>query len=156
MRWTIGASFAALCILSGSSWVVPPVMGYGLPLLQQQGLLFGVLGLIALLFFQRGMWVRRGGLQLARTGGAAVAFFGVPIVVVEYAGASVSAITRSALFAVVPVVVGLVVAAGDAGTREERGARRFLAPALAGVGGLLLLLPVQFSGYLRVDGRCWL
>ncbi len=149
MRWTVWAPFAALCLVSGSSWVVPPVMGDGLPLLQQQGLLFGVVGLIALLFLQRGMWVRHGGLQLARTGGAAVAFFGVPIVVVEYAGASVSSITRSALFAVVPVVVGLLVAAGDAVTREERGARRFLAPALAGVGGLLLLLPLQFSGSQR-------
>jgi hypothetical protein len=47
------------------------------------------------------------------------------------------------------VVVGLVVAAGDAGTRGERGPRRFLVPALVGVGGLLLLLPLQSSGSLR-------
>lgn len=149
MRWTVWAPFAALCLVSGSYWIIPPPMGDGLPSLEQQGLLFGVIGLFALLFSWRGMWARRAGLQLARTGGAAVAFFGVPIVVVEYAGASVSSITRSALYAVVPVVVGLLVAAGDVGTREERGARRFLAPALVGVGGLLLLLPLQSSGSPR-------
>ena len=149
MRWKVWAPFAVLCLVSGSSWIIPPAMADGLPLLEQQSLLFGVIGLIALLFSRRDTWARRGGLQLARTGGAAVAFFGVPIVVVEYAGASVSSITRSALFAVVPVVVALAVAAGDVGIREERGARRFLAPALAGVGGLLLLLPLQFSGSPR-------
>jgi drug/metabolite transporter (DMT)-like permease len=149
MRWTVWGSFAAFCILSGSSWVVPPAMGDGLPSLEQQGLLFGVIGLTALLFSGRGMRARRGGLQLARIGAGAIAFFGVPMVVVEYAGASVSSITRSALFAMVPVVVGLVVAAGDTGTREERGARRSLVPALVGVGGLLLILPMQFSGSLR-------
>jgi hypothetical protein len=45
----------------------------------------------------------------------------------------------------VPVVVVMVVAAGD----EERGVRRFLVPALVGLGGLLLLLPLQFSGSVR-------
>jgi len=46
------------------------------------------------------------------------------------------------LFAMAPVVVVMAVAAGD----EERGARRFLVPALVGLGGLLLLLPMSFSG----------
>ncbi len=57
--------------------------------------------------------------------------------------------SRSALFAVVPVVVVLVVAAGNMRGPEERGARRFLVPALAGLVGLLLLLPLQFSGSAR-------
>jgi drug/metabolite transporter (DMT)-like permease len=149
MRWRVWAAFAGLCIVAGSSWVVPPAMGDGLPSLEEQGLLFGVIGLIALLFSGRGIWARRGVSRLARIGAAAIAFFGLPIVINEYAGASVSSITRSALFAIVPVVVGLVIAAGDAGTREERGARRFLVPALVGVGGLLLLLPLQFSGSPR-------
>jgi hypothetical protein len=75
-----------------------------------------------------------------------VGFFAVPMVVAEYARGSVPAISRSALFAAVPVVVVMVVASGDAAGREERGARLFLMPALTGLGGLLLLLPLQFSG----------
>jgi hypothetical protein len=49
----------------------------------------------------------------------------------------------------VPIVVVMALAGGEATTREERGARRFLIPALAGLGGLLLLLPLEFSGSLR-------
>ncbi len=71
------------------------------------------------------------------------------MVIAEYAGRSVPAITRSALFALVPVVVVIVVAAGDMVAGEERGARRFLVPALIGAGGLLLLLPLEISGSLR-------
>jgi len=57
--------------------------------------------------------------------------------------------SRSALFALVPVVVVMAVASGESSEREERGARQFLMPALAGLGGLLLLLPLQFSGSVR-------
>jgi hypothetical protein len=70
-------------------------------------------------------------------------------VVVEYARGGVPAISRSALFALVPVVVVMAVASGESAGREERGARLFLMPALAGVGGLLLLLPLAFSSSAR-------
>jgi hypothetical protein len=78
-----------------------------------------------------------------------VGFFGVPAVIVEYARSSVPTMSRSALFAMVPVVVVLVVAAGEWTEREERGARLFLVPALAGLGGLLLLLPLELSSSAR-------
>ncbi len=149
MRWTLWVAFAVLCILSGTSWAIPEGTTEGLPPLEQQGLLFGVVGLIALLFAGRGSWHRVTGLRFAKLAAAAVGFFGVPAVVVAYARGSVPAISRSALFAMVPVVVVLAVAAGDASGGEERSARQALVPALAGLGGLLLLLPVQFSGPLR-------
>jgi hypothetical protein len=85
-------------------------------------------------------------LRYVRLAAAAMGFFGVPIVVAEYARGSVPAISRSALFAMVPVVVVMVVAAGES---AERGARLFLMPALAGLGGLLLLLPLAFSSSAR-------
>jgi hypothetical protein len=78
-----------------------------------------------------------------------VGFFGVPMVVVEYARGNMPAISRSALFALVPVVVVMAVAFGESAEREERGARLFLMPALAGLGGLLLLLPLSFSSSPR-------
>lgn len=149
MRWMVWIAFAALCILSATSWAIPETIPEGLPSLEQQGIIFGAIGLIALLFVRRSLWSRGEGTRFARLGAAAVCFFGVPDIVAEYARGSVSAISRSALYAMVPVVVVLAVAAGGAGDGEERGARRLLVPALAGLGGLLLLLPVGFSGSVR-------
>ena len=149
MRWTLWIAFAVLCILSGTSWVIPREMPDGLPPLEQQGVLFGVIGLSALLFAGRAAWSRSRCSRYAGLAAAAVGFFSVPMVVTEYARGSVPAMSRSALFAVVPVVVVMVVASGEWAEREERGARLFLMPALAGLGGLLLLLPVQFSGSVR-------
>jgi drug/metabolite transporter (DMT)-like permease len=149
MRLTLWIAFAVLCILSGTSWVIPPEIPNGLPPLEQQGLLFGAVGIIALVFAIRRGRRRNEGLRFAWVAAAGVGFFGVPVVVAEYARGSVPAISRSALFAMVPTVVVLAVAAGDMTGREERGARRFLVPALAGLGGLLLLLPLEFSGSLR-------
>jgi drug/metabolite transporter (DMT)-like permease len=149
MRWTLWIAFAALCILSGTSWAIPDAGTDVLPPLEQQGILFGALGLVAILFVGRGMRLRSGWLPRVELAGTAVGFFGVPVVVVEYTLGSVPAISRSALYAMVPVVVVLAVASGDVTAREDRGARRFLVPALAGLGGLLLLLPLEFSGSVR-------
>jgi len=153
MRWTPWTAFAALCFLSGTSWVISDANADALPTLEQQGLLFGVVGVVALAFAvaSPARWRRRGdaGWRFARLAGAGVIFFGVPVVVAEYARGSVPSISRSALFAAVPVVVVMMVAAGDERGREERGARRFLIPALVGLGGLLLLLPFEFSGSAR-------
>jgi len=149
MRWTLWLAFVVLCVLSATSWAIPREMSDELPALEQQGIVFGVVGVIALLFAGRRGWSRNSGLAYGRLGAAAVGFFGAPMVVAEYARGSVPAVSRSALFALVPVVVVMVVAAGEAAGREERGARLFLIPALAGLGGLLLLLPLQFSDSTR-------
>jgi drug/metabolite transporter (DMT)-like permease len=149
MRWTQWIASAVFCILSGTSWAIPHEISDGLPTLEQQGVVFGVMGLTALLFAGRRGWSRSRGLRYVRLAAAAAVFFGVPIVVAEYAGGSLPAISRSALFALVPVVVVLAVAAGESADREEGGARLFLMPALAGLGGLLLLLPLSFSRSAR-------
>ena len=149
MRWTLWVGFAALCILSGTSWAISGDAFDDLPLLERQGLLFGVIGVIAFFVAGREMWLQWMSLRVLWLGAAGVAFFGVPAVAAEYARGSVPAINRSALFAMVPVVVVLTVAAGETTVRDEEDARRFLVPALAGLGGLLLLLPVQFSGSVR-------
>lgn len=147
MRWTLLSAFSALCILSGTSWVIPEGMTSQLPPLEQQGLVFGGIGLVALFFAGRGLLVRMGSLPWVRLAAAAAGFFGVPIVVGEFARGSVPGTSRSALYATVPVVVVLVVAAGD--RKEGEDARRFLVPALIGLSGLLLLLPLDFSGSVR-------
>jgi hypothetical protein len=149
MRWTLWIAFVVLCVLSGTSWAIPAELSGGLPPLQQQGVLFGVIGLTALLFAGRGVWSGGRWPEYVGLAAAGVGFFGVPIVVAEYSRGSVPAISRSALFALVPVVVVMAVASGESVEREERGARLFLMPALAGVGGLLLLLPLGFSNSAR-------
>ncbi|WP_433973129.1 EamA family transporter [Tunturiibacter lichenicola] len=139
MNRSVWIAFAVLCILSATSWVIPH--GEELPVIEQQGVRYAVIGVFALLLGGSKGWSWREGLHL---GLMSVGFFGVPVAVVEWTQGSVSEISRSALFAMVPVVVVMVIAAGD----EERGVRRFLIPALAGLGGLLLLLPMGFSGTL--------
>jgi hypothetical protein len=146
VRW-IG--FAVLCVLAASSWVIPQNSPSVLPLLEVQGILFFLIGLIALLISLRGGWRRQKVSEYWRVAVGSLGFFGAPLVVAEYAGGSVPSLTRSALFALAPVVVVIVVAAGDMATGEERRARRFLVPALIGAGGLLLLLPLEISGSLR-------
>lgn len=149
MRWTVWAVFAALCILAGTSWVIPEMMGDGLPPLERQCVLFGVIGLCALVVAIRRVGLSGVGKWHVRVALAGVGVFGVSDVIAEYSRGSVPSFSRSALYAMVPVVVVMAVAAGVAGGGEERGARRLLVPALGGLGGLLLLLPLQFSGTAR-------
>jgi hypothetical protein len=138
MRRAVWIAFAAVCVLSATSWIVP--RSEGLPALELQGIRYGLIGVFAFLEARgRFGWA---GLRVAAAG---VGFFGVPMVVGEWARVGVPEISRSALFAMVPVIVVMAVAAGD----EERGVRRFLVPALVGLSGLLLLLPLQFSGSVR-------
>lgn len=139
MSRSVWSAFAVLCILSATSWVIPH--GQELPVIEQQGVRYAVIGVFALLLGGNRGWSWSGGLRL---GLMSVGFFGVPVAIVEWTQGSVSEISRSALFAMVPVVVVMAVAAGE----EERGVRRFLIPALAGLSGLLLLLPMGFSGTL--------
>ncbi|MDQ2834018.1 MAG: hypothetical protein M3Y50_09795 [Acidobacteriota bacterium] len=136
MAWVL---FALLCIVSATSWVVP--RDGVLPVMEQQGLVFALAGLAALLFV-RGSRVTRVWWKVALAG---VGFFGIPVVTAEVARGSVGEISRSALFAMVPVVVVLGMVVADASS----GARRLLVPALVGIGGLWLLLPLNFSGTVR-------
>jgi hypothetical protein len=140
MRRAVWVAFAAVCVLSAISWIVP--RSEGLPTLELQGIRYGLIGLAALFAARRRVRFGSAGLQVAAAG---VGFFGMPMMVGEWARAGVAETSRIALFAMVPVVVVMVVAAGD----DERGVRRFLIPALLGLGGLLLMLPLEFSGSVR-------
>jgi hypothetical protein len=140
MRRASWIGFVALCILSATSWVIPP--GEELSVFKQQGVRYAVVGLVALLLGGYRGWSWSLGLRLGLVG---IGFFGIPMAVGESSRGAMPEISRSALFAMVPVVVVIVIAAGD----DEKGVRRFLAPALAGLGGLLLVLPLEFSSSIR-------
>jgi drug/metabolite transporter (DMT)-like permease len=136
---TVWIAFSVLCLVSGTYWALPS--DGTLPVLERQALIFGCTGLLALCFVRHSTTFNKA-LRLSLAG---VGFFGVPIAVVEIVRGSVGGTTRSASFALVPVVVVLVLATGD----TVSGVRRLLPPALVGLGGLLLLLPLEFSTSIR-------
>jgi drug/metabolite transporter (DMT)-like permease len=149
MKRSVWLTFGALCLLSSSAWVVEPSGVSNLPSLERQGLLFFVVGLVALLLSGKGALLRIRQQSWERLAAAGLGFFGIPALAIEITSGSITETGRSALFAMVPIVVAVVLAAVEAGETAERGARRSLAPALVGLGGLLLLLPLNFSGSLR-------
>jgi drug/metabolite transporter (DMT)-like permease len=136
--------FATLCLLSASSWIAAPFDVSTLPSLERQGLLYGAIGLIALLISGRGVWSRHPTRSSAQAALAGLLFFAVPTIEIELASGTIPAISRSALFALIPIVVIITIASGNAQSSGE-GARRLLTPALVAAGGLLLLLPLTFS-----------
>ena len=136
-----GLSFSAVgfilfCLLSSAGWLIPPIAD-PVPTLERLGVVYGLLGLF---FGVRGFGERRW-VWLALT---AMGLIGVPAVFLEVALGTISGASASAGFAFVPIVVIMVVAfSGDGG------ARRLLVPALVALGGVLLLLPVEFPSALR-------
>jgi drug/metabolite transporter (DMT)-like permease len=136
--------FATLCLLSASSWIAAPFDLSTLPSLERQGLLYGAIGLIALLISGRSVGSRNQIRSSAQAALAGLLFFGLPAIAIELASGAVPAISRSALFALIPIVVIITIASGNAQSSGE-GVRRLLTPALVAAGGLLLLLPLSFS-----------
>jgi drug/metabolite transporter (DMT)-like permease len=158
MKKSVWSAFAALCLLSSTAWVAASFGQSTLPPLEQQGFLFGVIGIAALLFPGKELWPRskkskknttrpaRFWPQIALGG---IAFFGLPALANELASGAVPAISRTVLFSLAPIVIAIAIAAGNAAEPAERNARRSLAPSLAGIGGLLLLLPLDLPGSPR-------
>jgi drug/metabolite transporter (DMT)-like permease len=136
-------AFTSLCLLSSAAWVIPVAPGL-LPGLERQSVIYLAIGL-TMLFVRRQPASR--GLELSWLWLAfgSVVLFGVPAVVIEWASGAVPSSGISALFAMVPIVVVLAVAS----TGDEGGVRRLLPWALVGLGGVLLLLPLDVSRSMR-------
>src|SRR5580692_2464783 len=105
MRRAVWVAFAAVCVLSASSWIVP--RSEDLPALELQAIRYGLIGLVALFVGSVRLPLRGTAVRVAVAG---VGFFGIPTMVVEWARAGVAETSRIALFAMVPVVVVMVVA----------------------------------------------
>jgi drug/metabolite transporter (DMT)-like permease len=145
IKRSVWIAFCCLCLLSASAWAAMPFGSSALPPLEQLAVLYLAIGLSALLVSGRSWWKRMRSRPWAALVIASVMFFGAPALALELASGAVPEITRSALFALVPIVVAITTAAVDVGTPGENGARRSLLPALLGLAGLLLLLPLSFS-----------
>jgi drug/metabolite transporter (DMT)-like permease len=152
MKRSVWITFGALCLLSSNAWVAAPFSTSTLPSLERQGLLYLIVGVGALLISGRKLPSRIKERSWVRLAVTSLAFFGIPAVAIEFSSSYVGEINRSALFAMVPIVVAVALSAIEAGGPAERGARRSLAPAVAGFGGLLLLLPLSLSNSARGNG----
>ena len=130
--------FAGYCLIVGSEWVLPAVSGV------IRGLVFAVVGIVAAILSSGSRWLDVG--SVGRLALAAVLLVGVPEMAVGWGVRHVSSDLWLVVLAVVPAMVVLVVAQslGD-------GVRRLLGPALAGLGGVLLIVPVDVPG--SVVGR---
>jgi drug/metabolite transporter (DMT)-like permease len=149
MKRSVWITFGALCLLSSNAWVAAPFSTTTVPALQRQGLLYLIIGVGALLVSGRKLPSRIRKRPWALVTLAGLGFFGIPAIAIEFASDYVGEIKRSALFAMVPIVVAVALSAIEAGGPAERSARRSLAPAIAGLGGLLLLLPLSLSNSAR-------
>jgi drug/metabolite transporter (DMT)-like permease len=156
MRWTIWAAFAGLCVLVSSSRLLPAVTADSTSSIAQQSCFYGVVGFIALIIAGRRLLVRikQRKLLWLQLAGVSILLLGMPAIVSEWARDGLSDITQAALFALVPFLVVVVAMGREPTAGEDLGVRRFFAPALAGFGGVLLLLP--FNLPVSVRGRIML
>jgi hypothetical protein len=119
------------CLLAASMWLLPPIsLGF-------RGVMFWVVGMVALVATGRRGWEWR---LVVRVALMAIMVEGVPAVVGAVAGNSVSSSLETGVLALVPVMVVLVVAQKS----EGDSAWMSMMPALAGLGGFLLVVPLGF------------
>jgi drug/metabolite transporter (DMT)-like permease len=140
MTWRRWIGFLLLCVWSSVGWITSEVLPPRMGVVAGQGLHFLLIGAVALgVAFCRGNgmgspWTS-GWVWIA---GAGLGLIGVPFLLLEYVGGMVSGTLVVAGFSLVPVVVIL---AG--------GTMRLLVPALVGVAGILLVVPVSLPGSVR-------
>ncbi len=133
MRRRVWVMFAGFCLIAASEWLLPAVSGV------IRGLVVALVGIVGAILSERRGWP--GVRSVGRLALAAVLLVGVPEVAVGWGLRHVSNNLWVVVLAVVPAMVVLVVAQslGD-------GVRRLLGPALAGLGGVLLIVPVDVPG----------
>ena len=141
MKRSLWLVFGAYCVLSSVGWIITSFAEEG-SFFEHQIILYVVVGTGAFLFAARRLRFSGNSMLWVRLAVAGVVFLGLPGCLMQWAGRGVSSISTSATFALLPVVVVLVTVI-DRDGRDEGEGWGFLAPALAGFGGVLLLLPVS-------------
>jgi drug/metabolite transporter (DMT)-like permease len=140
MRQGLWWIFGVYCVLVATEWLLPP-----LPV-QLRGLVVAVVGITAVGARGRKPWNRPS--EVGQLALAAVLLIGVPELLSRWAVQHVTGAMSTAVLGLVPVILVLVVA------QEKAGARRLLAPSVAGLGGILLLIPLSlaesFVGWIAV------
>jgi hypothetical protein len=134
VRRGLWVMFAVYCLLASTSWLVAPVSE------NVRGLVFEVVGIAAVVVNGRRPWGSVGGVVRVAVG--AVMVVGVPEVVSGLVERHVGSNLETAVLALIPAMVVLV--AAQVGVGESEAVWRLMAPALAGLGGFLLVVPLGF------------
>jgi drug/metabolite transporter (DMT)-like permease len=145
-------AFGALCLLSGSAWMIdefyPEILTGPTHTAAHDGLL-------AILFALANLRSRREGLtprlwlELALCG---IALFALPTVLATGSGGQVASLTIILISMSIPAII--VFLAAQASAAADDNPLRLLLPALAGLGGASLLLP--FTWPVSFAGQAWL
>jgi drug/metabolite transporter (DMT)-like permease len=128
--WVI---FGAFCLLSASGWLLPPVTPWG------RSLIFALCGIASIFVSGRRIWPVPQ--QVAKLVLFSILLVGVPDALCAWAQTHVSGLVVTAMLALVPVL--LVVIAAQVGSDGASSTTRTLVPAVLGLSGVLLLLPVD-------------
>ena len=148
MKRTTWLIFIAFCILSSAAWLLPAPTEPEAAL-EQHGFLYLVLALILLIAGRHLQWLLVNWRQWLLLSAAGIALLGLPALLAELVAASVSAFTVSAIFSLLPVPVILTLAQQDSNSDQTSDVRRFFAPALIAVTGLLFLIPTDLPHSTR-------
>ena len=157
MKLRVWIAFGSFCLLSGSGWLLREWQPETTPGLLPFAFRSGV---VAILFwsvhqartscFQQPL---PAGVQ-ARLFAWAALMVALPTVVVVRADQHVSPLTETLVFALIPAFVVFFTSQHAAGFGARESPLRLLAPALAGVGGAALLLPLSLPA--SSAGQAWL
>ncbi len=143
MNRPVFVGFFALCVLSGSGWILNELWTSPVPAL------IGIAAhdtFFALFFWLVSRSPRNGAkvpIPWLKTGAWGAALLALPQVLFATAGGKVSGFTQALVFTLVPVIVVFVLGQRGAFGAEDN-PHRLLGPALAGIGGAALLLPFAF------------
>ena len=157
MKLRIWIIFAALCLLSGSGWLLNEWLPERLPGMLPTALRSGLL--------TAGFWLvhrgtRRSNKNQLNSGtlgpllGWSVLLTALPTVAIVHASEHISPLTETLVFTLVPVFVVFFASQSAIGFGAGESPLRLLTPALAGVAGAALLLPSHIP--MSRVGQTWL
>src|SRR5580698_1778898 len=136
MKRTVWLIFIVFCVLSSAAWLIPTPEEPDAAL-AQHGLLYLIMALILMMVPPRLRWPLGGWRQWLWFCAAGIALLGLPAVLAEILAGSISPFTVSAIFALFPVPVILILAQKDTNSDQTGDVWRFLVPALIAITGLL-------------------
>jgi drug/metabolite transporter (DMT)-like permease len=148
MKRTAWLSFIVFCVLSSGAWLIPaptePDAAF-----EQHGLLYLITALILCALQPHPRWLMDHWQRWLRISISGIALFGLPAILAQLTAGSISPYTVSAIFALLPIPAILVLTQQDSNADQTRDVRRFFAPALIVITGLLLLIPTDLPHSTR-------